>query len=212
YHFCMTVLLYLLPLVVIGCAYTVVGLTLWASGIPGDSSDRYHEQVSAKRKVVKMMIIVVCTFALCWLPYHIYFTLQYFRPEWYLQKFIQQVYLAIMWLAMSSTMYNPIIYCCLNDRFRVGFQRAFRWCPLVRAGDYEGLELRSTRYLQTQSSVYKVSRGDTTVSLAPGASEEELEEPPKAKRPSVDVTSNGSSRSDSKTVSESFSFYSSTLT
>lgn len=67
-------------------------------------------------QVVKMMIIVVCTFALCWLPYHIYFTLQYFNPEWYLQKFIQQVYLAIMWLAMSSTMYNPIIYCCLNDR------------------------------------------------------------------------------------------------
>lgn len=64
-----------------------------------------------------MMIIVVCTFALCWLPYHIYFTLQYFNPEWYLQKFIQQVYLAIMWLAMSSTMYNPIIYCCLNDRW-----------------------------------------------------------------------------------------------
>ncbi|KAM6331373.1 substance-P receptor isoform 2-T2 [Alca torda] len=117
YHFCMTILIYFLPLLVIGCAYTVVGITLWASEIPGDSSDRYHEQVSAKRKVVKMMIIVVCTFALCWLPYHIYFTLQYFNPEWYLQKFIQQVYLAIMWLAMSSTMYNPIIYCCLNDRW-----------------------------------------------------------------------------------------------
>ncbi|XP_074930635.1 substance-P receptor isoform X2 [Phalacrocorax aristotelis] len=117
YHFCMTILIYFLPLLVIGCAYTVVGVTLWASEIPGDNSDRYHEQVSAKRKVVKMMIIVVCTFALCWLPYHIYFTLQYFNPEWYLQKFIQQVYLAIMWLAMSSTMYNPIIYCCLNDRY-----------------------------------------------------------------------------------------------
>ncbi|KAJ7425674.1 substance-P receptor [Willisornis vidua] len=159
-----------------------------------------------------MMIIVVCTFALCWLPYHVYFTLQYFHPEWYLQKFIQQVYLAIMWLAMSSTMYNPIIYCCLNDRFRVGFRHAFRWCPLVRAGDYEGLELRSARFLQTQSSVFRVSRVDTTVSLAAPGPEEDLEESPEAKRPSVDVTSNGSSRSDSKTVSESFSFYSNTLT
>lgn len=51
YHFCMTVLIYFLPLLVIGCAYTVVSITLWASEIPGDSSDRYHEQVSAKRKV-----------------------------------------------------------------------------------------------------------------------------------------------------------------
>ncbi|NXJ71706.1 NK1R protein, partial [Rostratula benghalensis] len=212
YHFCMTILIYFLPLLVIGCAYTVVGITLWASEIPGDSSDRYHEQVSAKRKVVKMMIIVVCTFALCWLPYHIYFTLQYFNPEWYLQKFIQQVYLAIMWLAMSSTMYNPIIYCCLNDRFRVGFKHAFRWCPFVSAGEYEGLEMKSARYLQTQTSMYKVSRIETTVSSAVGAAEEELEESSKAKRLSVDMTSNGSSRSDSKTVSESFSFYSNTLT
>ncbi|KAM6036153.1 substance-P receptor [Theristicus caerulescens] len=212
YHFCMTILIYFLPLLVIGCAYTVVGITLWASEIPGDNSDRYHEQVSAKRKVVKMMIIVVCTFALCWLPYHIYFTLQYFNPEWYLQKFIQQVYLAIMWLAMSSTMYNPIIYCCLNDRFRVGFKHAFRWCPFVSAGEYEGLEMKSARYLQTQSSMYKVSRIETTVSSAVGAAEEELEESSKAKRLSVDMTSNSSSRSDSKTVSESFSFYSNTLT
>ncbi|NWX12022.1 NK1R protein, partial [Aegotheles bennettii] len=212
YHFCMTILIYFLPLLVIGCAYTVVGITLWASEIPGDSSDRYHEQVSAKRKVVKMMIIVVCTFALCWLPYHIYFALQYFNPEWYLQKFIQQVYLAIMWLAMSSTMYNPIIYCCLNDRFRVGFKHAFRWCPFISAGEYEGLEMKSARYLQTQSSMYKVSRIETTVSSAVGAAEEELEESSKAKRLSVDMTSNGSSRSDSKTVSESFSFYSNTLT
>ncbi|NXH67553.1 NK1R protein, partial [Hydrobates tethys] len=212
YHFCMTILIYFLPLLVIGCAYTVVGITLWASEIPGDNSDRYHEQVSAKRKVVKMMIIVVCTFALCWLPYHIYFTLQYFNPEWYLQKFIQQVYLAIMWLAMSSTMYNPIIYCCLNDRFRVGFKHAFRWCPFVSASEYEGLEMKSARYLQTQSSMYKVSRIETTVSSAVGVAEEELEESSKAKRLSVDMTSNGSSRSDSKTVSESFSFYSNTLT
>lgn len=49
----MTVLIYFLPLLVIGYAYTVVGITLWASEIPGDSSDRYHEQVSAKRKVSK---------------------------------------------------------------------------------------------------------------------------------------------------------------
>lgn len=48
---CVAVLLYFLPLLVMGCAYLVVGLTLWASEIPGDSSDRYKEQLTAKRKV-----------------------------------------------------------------------------------------------------------------------------------------------------------------
>ncbi|XP_051831447.1 substance-P receptor [Antechinus flavipes] len=211
YHICVTVLIYFLPLLVIGYAYTMVGITLWASEIPGDSSDRYHEQVSAKRKVVKMMIVVVCTFAICWLPFHIFFLLPYINPELYMEKFIQQVYLAIMWLAMSSTMYNPIIYCCLNDRFRIGFKHAFRCCPFINATEYEGLEMKSTRYLQTQGSMYKVNRIETTVSSVVGVTEDELENGSKAKRLSLDLTSNGSSRSNSKTMSESFSCYSNTL-
>ncbi|XP_047446940.1 tachykinin receptor 1a [Mugil cephalus] len=225
YFICVAILIYLLPLLVMGCAYLVVGLTLWASEIPGDSSDRYKEQLTAKRKVVKMMIVVVCTFAICWLPYHVFFLLHEFFPDIFEERFIQQVYLAIMWLAMSSTMYNPIIYCCLNDRFRAGFKQAFRCCPCIPQGSYKGLELKSTRYLQTQTSVYKASRMETTVSTVIQVGDEA--EQPKVKsigaqgssraiggaRPhssSLDLTSNGSSSwSVSKTVSETSSFYSS---
>ncbi|XP_060764067.1 tachykinin receptor 1a isoform X1 [Neoarius graeffei] len=194
YYVCVAVLIYFLPLLVMGCAYLVVGLNLWASEIPGDSSGRYQEQLTAKRKVVKMMIVVVCTFAVCWLPYHVYFLLHQFFPLLFEKPFIQQVYLAIMWLAMSSTMYNPIIYCCLNDRFRAGFKQAFRWCPCIHADSYEGLELKSMRYLQTQTSVYKTSRAEPTV--------------PVVNSPSLELASNGSSsRSMSKTMSETSSFY-----
>ncbi|KAG9262946.1 substance-P receptor-like [Astyanax mexicanus] len=207
YYVCVAVLIYFLPLLVMGCAYLVVGCTLWASEIPGDSSDRYREQLNAKRKVVKMMIVVVCTFAVCWLPYHVYFLLHQFFPHLFEERFIQQVYLGIMWLAMSSTMYNPIIYCFLNDRFRAGFQRAFSWCPCAPRGSYEGLELKSTRYLQTQISLYRASRMETTVSTV--MPPEEGEPPENQTRFSVDLTSNGSSRSASKTVSESSSFFSS---
>ncbi|KAM6930803.1 tachykinin receptor 1a [Xenentodon cancila] len=225
YHVCVAILIYFLPLLVMGCAYLVVGLTLWASEIPGDSSDHYKEQLTAKRKVVKMMIVVVCTFAICWLPFHVYFLLNEFFPSLFENTFMQQVYLAIMWLAMSSTMYNPIIYCCLNDRFRAGFKQAFRCFPCVPQGSYEGLELKSTRYLQTQTSVYKTSRMESTVSTVLQVRDEV--EQPKVKatgglgpggaevgaRPhssSLDLTSNGSSsRSVSKTVSETSSFYSS---
>ncbi|XP_037338776.2 tachykinin receptor 1a [Pungitius pungitius] len=227
YYVCVTILIYFLPLLVMGCAYLVVGLTLWASEIPGDSSDRYKEQLTAKRKVVKMMIVVVCTFAVCWLPYHIFFLLHQAFPALFEERFIQQVYLAIMWLAMSSTMYNPIIYCCLNDRFRAGFKQAFSFCPCVPRGSYEGLELKSTRYLHTQTSVYKTSRMETTVStVLPVGGDQE---PPRARAlpaaapqpagpalaagahsSSADLTSNeSSSRSVSKTVSETSSFYSS---
>ena len=55
-------------------------------------------------QVVKMMIIVVVTFAICWLPYHIYFILTAIYQQLNRWKYIQQVYLASFWLAMSSTM------------------------------------------------------------------------------------------------------------
>uniref|UniRef100_A0A3B3BNG5 Neuromedin-K receptor n=1 Tax=Oryzias melastigma TaxID=30732 RepID=A0A3B3BNG5_ORYME len=164
YHIIVAVLIYVLPLVVMGITYTIVGLTLWGGEIPGDTSDNYHGQLQAKRKVVKMMIIVVVTFALCWLPYHVYFIVTGLNKRLSKWKYIQQVYLSVMWLAMSSTMYNPIIYCCLNSRFRAGFKRAFRWCPFIKVSSYDELELRSTRLHPTrQSSMYTLTRMDTTM-------------------------------------------------
>ncbi|KAK7912900.1 hypothetical protein WMY93_013111 [Mugilogobius chulae] len=93
--------------------------------------------------VVKMMIIVVVTFALCWLPYHIYFIVTGLNKDLSKWKYIQQVYLSVLWLAMSSTMYNPIIYCCLNSRFRAGFKHIFRWCPFIHSSSYDELELQN---------------------------------------------------------------------
>ncbi|XP_035260779.1 neuromedin-K receptor-like isoform X2 [Anguilla anguilla] len=124
---------------------SLVGQALWGSEIPGEASEHYQNQIQAKRKVVKMMIVVVVTFALCWLPFHLYFILGSFNKDIYKQKYIQQVYLAIFWLAMSSTMYNPLIYYCLNQRFRSGFRRAFRWCPFIKASEKDKMELQHTR-------------------------------------------------------------------
>jgi len=63
-----------------------------------------------------MMIVVVSIFAVCWLPFHIYFILTSIMPELTTESYIQEVYLAIYWLAMSNSMYNPIIYCWMNSR------------------------------------------------------------------------------------------------
>ncbi|MFT7815201.1 neuromedin-K receptor-like [Arapaima gigas] len=106
-----------------------------------------------------MMIVVVLTFAFCWLPYHVYFIVTGVDKRLSKWKYIQQIYLCVMWLAMSSTMYNPIIYCCLNSRFRSGFKRALRWCPFIHVSSYDELALRPTRSVPTrQSSMYMVTR------------------------------------------------------
>ncbi|XP_036396305.1 neuromedin-K receptor-like [Megalops cyprinoides] len=174
YQIALIILIYLLPLLVMLVTYSLVGRTLWGSEIPGEASEHYQNQIQAKRKVVKMMIVVVVTFALCWLPFHMYFILGSFNKDIYNQKYIQQVYLAIFWLAMSSTMYNPLIYYCLNQRFRAGFHRAFRWCPFITVSEEDKMELqhrrtfmmtRSFRMESTTTTMYRDSAEHTTTKL-----------------------------------------------
>ncbi|MEJ1288199.1 tachykinin receptor 2 [Cricetulus griseus] len=145
YHLVVFVLVYFLPLVVMFVAYSVIGLTLWKRAVPRHQAHGANlRHLQAKKKFVKAMVLVVVTFAICWLPYHLYFILGSFQKDIYYRKFIQQVYLALFWLAMSSTTYNPVIYCCLNHRFRSGFRLAFRCCPWVTPTEEDRLELTHT--------------------------------------------------------------------
>ncbi|XP_015283874.1 PREDICTED: substance-K receptor [Gekko japonicus] len=143
YHITVIVLTYLIPLMVMFVTYSIIGMTLWNNSIPGDHTNKvyYQHQILAKKRFVRTMVAVVITFAISWFPYHIYFILNCFWEDIYEQKYIQQVYLAVFLLAMSSTMYNPIIYCCLNQRFRSGFRIAFQWCPCIKATPGDRLNL-----------------------------------------------------------------------
>ncbi|XP_002815067.4 neuromedin-K receptor [Pongo abelii] len=213
YHIIVIILVYCFPLLIMGITYTIVGITLWGGEIPGDTCDKYHEQLKAKRKVVKMMIIVVMTFAICWLPYHIYFILTAVYQQLNRWKYIQQVYLASFWLAMSSTMYNPIIYCCLNKRFRAGFKRAFRWCPFIKVSSYDELELKTTRFHPTrQSSMYTVTRMESMTVVFDPNDADTARSSQKKRATRRDPSFNGCSRRNSKSASTTSSFISSPYT
>nr|QPB70566.1 putative tachykinin-related peptide receptor III [Homarus americanus] len=136
------VLTYILPLLCMGFTYARIGMTLWGSRSIGEQTPRQVESIKSKRKVVKMMIVVVSIFAICWLPYHLYFILSNLMPEIAHTDYIQETYLAIYWLAMSNSMYNPMIYCWLNNRFRQGFKKVFSgWLPCVHYYEREPVEV-----------------------------------------------------------------------
>nr|XP_056706492.1 substance-K receptor [Euleptes europaea] len=162
YHITVIVLAYLIPLLVMFVTYSIIGTTLWNNSVPGDHANKvyYQHQILAKKKFVRTMIAVVITFAISWFPYHIFFILNCFWADIYEKKYIQQVYLAVFLLAMSSTMYNPIIYCCLNQRFRSGFRIAFQWCPCIKATPRDRLNLTYPLPLhKEQLSNFRTSTG-----------------------------------------------------
>uniref|UniRef100_A0A8C6X509 Tachykinin receptor 2 n=1 Tax=Naja naja TaxID=35670 RepID=A0A8C6X509_NAJNA len=146
YHIAVILLIYVLPLTVMFVTYSAIGITLWHNDVPGDHTTMvyYQHKIMAKKKFVRAMVAVVIIFAICWFPYHFYFILGSIWEEVNRQKYIQQVYLAVFLLAMSSAVYSPIIYCCLNHRFRSGFRIAFQWCPCIKATERDRLNLTSS--------------------------------------------------------------------
>ncbi|CAL4097464.1 unnamed protein product [Meganyctiphanes norvegica] len=125
------VLTYILPVLCMGFTYSRIGFTLWGSRSIGEQTQRQMDAIRSKRKVVKMMVVVVIIFTVCWLPYHTIFILFNVIPEISHYAHIQEIFLGIYWLAMSNSMYNPMIYCWLNNRFRNGFKRVFSACPCI---------------------------------------------------------------------------------
>lgn len=130
-------LTYFLPIGSMTFTYARVGLELWGSQSIGECTQRQLENIKSKRRVstldlvqifilykkkiiffqvVKMMMVVVVIFAVCWLPFQIYFIITSYYPTITDSEYVQEIYLAIYWLAMSNSMYNPIIYCWMNSR------------------------------------------------------------------------------------------------
>lgn len=66
-----------------------------------------------------MLIVSVITFFLCWLPYHGYFLASWIIPQINYWEHIQEMYLGVFWLAMSSSMHNPVIYCIMNAKYEL---------------------------------------------------------------------------------------------
>lgn len=78
-------------------------------------------------QIVKMLVIVVAVFGVCWLPLHVFAMLVDFY-EGFLQFENEQehlrvliMFLCVHWLAMSNSFANPIIYGFTNENFRVSF-------------------------------------------------------------------------------------------
>ncbi|XP_023348096.1 tachykinin-like peptides receptor 86C, partial [Eurytemora carolleeae] len=125
YNMVLFVVTYVLPLIFMCFAYTRMCRVLNQKVI-GESTPSSEAGRLKKKQVIKMFSLVVGLFALCWLPYHLYFLIMYAAPHLAKSPVIRPLYLCIYWLAMSNSCINPIIYYFWNQRFRKHFDNIFR--------------------------------------------------------------------------------------
>lgn len=73
-------------------------------------------------------MIVVFVFAVCWLPLNLYHFLTDIHPDSKMFHYNSTAFFVCHWIALSSTCYNPFIYCWLNEAFRAEIRAIFRCC------------------------------------------------------------------------------------
>lgn len=131
------VLLYVLPLLVISITYTMVAKKLWLRNAIGDiTMEQYYAHQRKKKMTLKMLMVVVVVFAVCWFPLNCYLVLISSRAI----HSNNALYFAFHWFAMSSTCYNPFIYCWLNESFRSELKSLLCVCKRKSAAQSHALQ------------------------------------------------------------------------
>ncbi|XP_053954082.1 RYamide receptor-like [Anastrepha ludens] len=129
YRYALVFMQYLVPFCVISFVYIQMAVKLWGTRAPGNAQDtRDITLLRNKKKVIKMLIIVVVVFGLCWLPLQLYNILYVTFPEINEYHFISIIWFSCDWLAMSNSCYNPFIYGIYNEKFKREFNKRFATC------------------------------------------------------------------------------------
>ncbi|XP_031565461.1 neuromedin-K receptor-like [Actinia tenebrosa] len=120
------VALYFVPLAIMSTLYLMIGLKLWKRKIPGNAIRNTKRAAEiAKKKVVKMLIIVVVVFALSWIPTHSMHVLIFFVSERYAALPLILKGLAF-WICHANSAISPCLFLVLSEKYRSGLVAIFR--------------------------------------------------------------------------------------
>ena len=128
YFMTMFLILYLVPLVVIAWVHVLIGRHVCSRQIPGEpTAHQRHQNELSKRKVLRMIIIVVVTFALCWLPTHIqHLLIFYFNNTYKALLKVERLNSFLFFPPHANSAVNPCLLISLNQRFTNEFKGILR--------------------------------------------------------------------------------------
>ncbi|XP_052773955.1 G-protein coupled receptor 83-like [Mya arenaria] len=131
------VIQYVVPLAVISVTYGRIVRRIWErSDLGAVTANQHASRSKNKKKSIKMLLIVVIVFAICWMPLNLYHILTDLHPDTETFHYNATAFFVCHWIAISSTCYNPFIYCWLNEAFRAEIRAVFRCCCPMEVGIY----------------------------------------------------------------------------
>ncbi|XP_012610065.1 cholecystokinin receptor type A [Microcebus murinus] len=83
----------------------------------------------AKKRVIRMLMVIVVLFFLCWMPIFSANAWRAYDTASAERRLSGTPISFILLLSYTSSCVNPIIYCFMNKRFRLGFMATFPCCP-----------------------------------------------------------------------------------
>lgn len=129
YYILIFVLLYLLPLLAIAVLYALICYKLYHRKVPVQSlAQNYRQAVEkSKRKVVKVLIMIVVVFALCWFPAHAMHYCITFQRAFY-DRMPAYIFPLFLWISHSNSAIEPCLYILLSQNFRREFHQVISHC------------------------------------------------------------------------------------
>uniref|UniRef100_A0A182RNI6 G_PROTEIN_RECEP_F1_2 domain-containing protein n=1 Tax=Anopheles funestus TaxID=62324 RepID=A0A182RNI6_ANOFN len=134
---------YLGPLIVISICYVIIWKKVAYRNLPREMIINRKNEVfnRSKVKVIKMVFVVIITFAISWLPLYAIFCFVKFAGDLVYDEAVQSFILTILpvaqWLGASNSCINPILYAFMNRKFRAGFKKLFHSCCTADEDDWD---------------------------------------------------------------------------
>ena len=132
FHVCVFIIVYALPVFITIIIYALICRKFWLRKIPGNLTDSNRAAAEkSKRKVVRLLVIICVTFAVCWFPVYVNHYFWYVRPD--LPNTLPvEVQLVFSWLAHANSAINPCLYILLNSKFRKELFATIACCSCMR--------------------------------------------------------------------------------
>ncbi|MBZ3879918.1 Cholecystokinin receptor type A [Sciurus carolinensis] len=121
----------------------------------------------AKKRVIRMLMVIVVLFFLCWMPiFSANAWRAYDTPS--AERHLSGTPISfILLLSYTSSCVNPIIYCFMNRRFRLGFMATFPCCPSPGPPGARGEAGEEEEGRTTGASLSRYSYSHMSASAAP---------------------------------------------